>query len=823
MTKYDHIKIEKKWQQIWEETQIYKTNENSPKEKFYSLVMFPYPSGDLHIGHWYNFSGSDFYSRYKRMQGYNVLQPIGFDSFGLPAENAAIKRGIAPKTWTYDNISNMTRQLKRMGAGFDWDKMVKTSDPDYYRWTQWMFLELYNRGLAYKKKQVANWCTSCNTVLANEQVVDGVCERCGSEVVQKELDQWLFKITNYADELISGLDNIDWPERTKTMQRNWIGRSEGAMVKFSVESSPEIIEVFTTRADTLYGATFIVLAPEHLLTLSLVTNDYKNLVESYIISTQKKTELERQQQKQKSGVFTGSYALNPINGEKIPIWISDYVLSGYGTGAIMAVPAHDERDYEFSQKFHLPVIKVINSVSSCDDGLLSSGDDFFSGQGVLVNSDEFNGMDSATAREKIIDELSKKGLAEKKINYKLRDWLISRQRYWGSPIPIVYCDECGETALPVADLPVILPEEVSIKPTGESPLKYDKTFYETVCPKCGGHAVRETDTMDTFVCSSWYYLRYVDAKNNQEFASKNKLSKWMSVDMYIGGAEHSVLHLLYSRFFTKALHDGGYLDFDEPFTRLRHQGMILGPDGLKMSKSKGNVIDPDVEVDKYGADAVRIYLAFMGPYDQGGPWNPNGLKGVRNFLDDIYKYFLLFKNNSQFSNWLKGSLHPTTNIEITRSLNKLIKKVSEDINSMKFNTAISEMMSFKNLLYQSLKNKVNEPQYISADDFKKFLLVLAPFAPYLTEELWQEMGENESVHLQSWPSYDESLLQDQLIYVVVQVNGKVRDTILVSPEAEEKTVFDLAITSEKVSKYLINRKIQKSIFIKGKILSIVTD
>ncbi len=804
MAKYNHLHIEKKWQDVWEKTKLFEVDENSDKLKYYNLVMYPYPSGDLHIGHWYNFTGGDFYARYKRMNGFNVLNPIGFDSFGLPAENAAIQRGIAPKKWTYDNIENMVRQLHRMGPSYDWTRMVITSDPEYYKWTQWMFLELYKRGLAYKKKQVANWCTSCNTVLANEQVVNGGCERCGADVIQKDLDQWLFKITDYADELYTEVDKLDWPERTKTSQKNWIGRSEGAEVSFAVVDSEKQIKVFTTRIDTLFGVTFMVLAPENPLVADITTKEQAKAVEKYVVATRGKTELDRMQEKTKTGVFTGSYAINPVNEEKIPIWISDYVLMGYGTGAIMAVPAHDERDFDFAKKYKIPIREVIDN-------------------GVLIHSDNFNGQTIEEAQKKIITRLSKLELAEKKVNFKLRDWLISRQRYWGAPIPIIYCDKCGEVPVPEADLPVILPSEVSIKPTGESPLRYEKDFYNTTCPKCGGKATRETDTMDTFVCSSWYFLRYADPKNAKEFAAKDKLKYWLPVDMYIGGAEHTVLHLLYSRFFTKALRDAGYLTFGEPFMSLRHQGMILGPDGLKMSKSKGNVIDPDVEVDKYGADAVRMYLAFMGPYDQGGPWNPNGLVGVRRFWDKFYDFVV--RINPEKGDWDKGGMVPAdeNEVRLARITNKLIQKVSVDLPEMKFNTCVSAFMEAFNS-YTELEKKLPIEKHSSRwrEAMGQTLLLMAPFAPHLTEELFGKLGFSGSIHIQEWPTFDNKYLVDDMITVAVQVNGKVRDQLLVVPGTAEADVLKLAEKSDKVSANLAGKKIAKSFYVQDKILSIVT-
>jgi len=818
MAKYNHLEIEKKWHSVWDKTKLFEVDESSNMPKYYNLVMYPYPSGDLHIGHWYNFSGGDFYARYKRMNGFNVLNPIGFDSFGLPAENAAIMNGIAPKKWTYENIENMVRQLHRMGPSYDWNRMVVTSDPEYYKWTQWMFLELYKRGLAYKKKQVANWCTSCNTVLANEQVVNGGCERCGSDVIQKDLDQWLFKITDYANELYTEVDKLDWPERTKISQKNWIGRSEGAEVVFAVADTEKQIKVFTTRIDTLFGVTFMVLAPENPLVAEIMNKDQAKEVEKYIATTQGKTELDRMQEKQKTGVFTGAYAVNPINNEKIPVWISDYVLMGYGTGAIMAVPAHDERDMEFAKKFDLPIIDVIAAPSAGKDEKL------FSDYGVLVNSGDFTGLTSKEAQEKINSKLAEKGLAGKKVNFKIRDWLISRQRYWGAPIPIIYCEKCGEVPVPESDLPVILPEEVSIKPTGESPLRHDKDFFNTTCPKCGGKATRETDTMDTFVCSSWYFLRYADPKNDKEFAAKDKLKYWLPVDMYIGGAEHTVLHLLYSRFFTKALRDAGHLDFGEPFLSLRHQGMILGPDGLKMSKSKGNVIDPDIEVDKYGADAVRMYLAFMGPYDQGGPWNPNGLVGVRRFLDKFFDFVI--RINPEKGDWHNGVIVPAdeNEVRLARITNKLIQKVSADLPEMKFNTCVSAFMETFNAFAELEKDlPIAKHNSVWRQALGQTLLLMAPFAPHLTEELFEKLGFEGSIHIQTWPTFDMKLLLDDLITVAVQVNGKLRDQLLVIPGTTEAEVLKLAKESEKIANYLTGKKIAKSFYVQDKILSIVTD
>lgn len=947
MNKYNHQEIERKWQDVWRKADLYHASDDDKREKLYHLVMFPYPSGDLHLGHWYNYAGADFRARYKRMQGYNVLSPIGFDAFGLPAENAAIKHKTHPKEWTYKNMDRMRGQLRTIGTIFDWDREVVSCDPDYYRWTQWMFLFMYRNGLAYKTKKVANWCPSCNTVLANEQVIgEGVCERCKTPVEQRELDQWMLKITEYADELVDDLSKIDWPEKTKTMQRNWVGRSEGAEVIFRVAGTKEQVPVFTTRPDTLFGATFMVMAPEHPLLSKITTKEQQKSVDKYVEATKKKTELQRMEEgKNKTGVFTGAYAINPVNGQEVPIWTSDYVLMGYGHGAIMAVPAHDERDWDFAKKYDLPIVDVIaplfvnnsggedafrkdapvserNAVvalvkhwkeekylgvkwtvndwqgfviggiekgeSAAETGAREIteeigyenvelvkdydkvvhskffqmgkkenrfahfypvlyqlkdgekaevaehekklheevwltkeemsrfvnredmqwiwdgvfGDQPYTGDGLHVNSEYLDGLDKKEAIAKVIEVLSKDKAAKKATNYRLRDWIISRQRYWGAPIPIVYCDKCGEQPVPEKDLPVLLPEDVDLKPTGQSPLVTSEKFVNTTCPKCGGPAKRETDTMDTFLCSSWYYFRYLDNKNEQEFCSKNKIKKWMPVDMYIGGAEHSVLHLLYSRFFTKALRDhSDYVDFDEPFMALRHQGTILGEDGQKMSKSIGNVVNPDLEVSRVGSDAVRLFMGFMGPYDQGGPWNPNGVTGCKRFLDKVW-------------NLAQGKLVETEMGAIeAKAINKAIKKVGKDIDEFKFNTAISTLMV--------LVNDLSSLESVSKQSMELLLLMLAPFAPHITEELWEMLGNKESIHIQPWPSYDEKLTVDDIVTVVVQVNGKVRTNLEMSKNSTQKQALELALKDENVQKFTEGKEPKKVIYIQDKILNIV--
>jgi len=801
MEKYNAGKIEKKWQKIWEKSGIYKVKDKvKGKKNFYHLVMFPYPSGDLHIGHWYNFAPADVYARLKKMKGFNILSPIGFDAFGLPAENAAIKNKIHPRTWTYKNIANMRRQLKSIGAIYDWSREIITADPDYYKWTQWMFLKMYEAGLAYKKKTLANWCPKDQAVLANEQVIDGRCWRHPDTlVIQKNVDQWMFKITDYAEDLIKSLEKLDWPARTKLMQKNWIGKSEGAIIKFKIsnlKSQKSYIEVFTTRPDTLFGATYMVLSPDHPLVEEITAKEQKEKVRHYVVNAHLKTELERTSlEKEKTGVFTGSYATNPVNGEKIPIWISDYILMTYGTGAIMAVPAHDERDFEFAKKFNLPVIKVI------EDGL-------------LINSGEFTGLESAEARKRIIGRLKNGKLGDFSTQYKIRDWIISRQRYWGVPIPIIYCKKCalrdpsrqGIVPVPDKNLPVKLPPLKNFKPVagGKSPLARVKSFMNTKCPKCQGKATRETDTMDTFIDSSWYFLRYADSKNKKQFANKQKLNSWLPVNMYIGGAEHAVLHLLYSRFFVKALNDLGHLEFDEPFIALRHQGIILGIGGQKMSKSGGNVIDPDDLVEKYGADTIRIYLCFMGEYSQGGPWNPKGINGIKRFLDGIWNKISNIK--------YQISKSQSENEELRRLLHQTIKKVGEDIENFRFNTAISALM----ILWNELKN-----QNFAKDTAEIFLKLLSPFAPHFTEELWGKFGNKKSIHLENWPQYNEKFIKTEEYILVIQINGKMRDKIMVSKKIDRSQIEKLALGREAIKKYIANKEIKKIVFVPDKLINIV--
>lgn len=813
MEEYNPQKIDKKWQKKWEDSEIYKTpDEVKGKKNFYYLVMFPYPSGDVHLGHWYNFAPGDVYARLKRMQGFNVMSPIGFDAFGLPAENAAIKRKIHPREWTHENIEAMREQLKSIGACYDWSREVVTCDPEYYKWTQWMFLQFFKKGLAYKKKAPANWCPSCKSILANEQAEGGKCWRCEGPVEQKEVEQWFLKITDYADELLKDLEDIDWPETTKLMQKNWIGRSEGATIKFPIAKSNLQIEVFTTRQDTLFGCTYLVLSPEYFLIEDLEKlAENKGDIKKYIEKSQKKTERERiSDVKEKTGVeIKGIKAINPVNSKEIPIFIADYVLSHYGTGAIMAVPAHDQRDLDFAKRYDLPIIEVVkpdpqNKKLEKPSLIVSGGmEEPYEGEGILVNSERFDGMRSEESRERIVEWLAKKDLSKKSVCYRLKDWLISRQRYWGAPIPMIFCERCGWQPVPEKDLPVLLPDIEDFQPReGKSPLARPEKFVKTTCPQCQCPAQRETDTMDTFICSSWYFFRYTDPKNEKEFAAKEKIKKWLPVNIYIGGVEHAVMHLLYSRFFTKVLRDMGYIDFGEPFLSLRHQGMILGEDGQKMSKSRGNVVDPDKKVQKYGADVVRMYLCFMGPYSQGGPWQPKGISGIDRFLKRVWELSLkVQRTNEEKEGAIKKTLHKT------------IKKVSEDIETLRFNTAISALMI--------LVNEMSKAPVIQNTEYKILLLLLAPFAPHISEEIWEKLGEKESIHKQPWPKYDPNLAKEKTITMVIQINGKVRDKIEVETNISEETAKEMALSRDKIKGWLGAKTPKKVIFVPEKLINIV--
>ena len=792
---YNFKDIEQKWQDKWEKEEIYKFKDDPSKEKLYCLEMFSYPSGaKLHLGHWYNFGVADTWARYKKMQGYNVFEPMGFDAFGLPAENYAIKTGIHPRISTEKNIDTMEHQLRKMGAMFDWSHEIVTCREDYYKWTQWMFLQLYKNDLAYKKEAPVNWCDKCKTVLANEQVISGECERCGTTVIRKNMSQWFFRITKYAEELLQDLDKLDWPEKTKILQTNWIGKSVGAYVDFKVDGTDEKFTVFTTRCDTLFGATYCVLSPEHELVDKITTPDKKEEVEKYKLEASKQSEIERTSTtKEKTGVFIGSYAINPVNNKKIPIYISDYVLSSYGTGAIMAVPAHDTRDYEFAKKFNIEIIPVL------EGGDISK--EAYTEDGLHINSGFLDGLNKEDAIKKMGEYLKENNLGEPTINYKLRDWLVSRQRYWGAPIPVVYCDECGIVPVPEKDLPVVLPDDVEFTPDGESPLKKCESFVNCTCPKCGKPAKREVDTLDTFVCSSWYYLRYPDNANSNEPFNKELINKMLPVDKYIGGIEHACMHLLYARFFTKALRDMGYLNFDEPFKSLVHQGLILGPDGEKMSKSKGNTVSPDEYVEEYGADVLRGYLMFGFNYVEGGPWSDDGIKSIDKFYQRIGRTVDLITE--------EDTRYP----EIDKVLNNTIKSIREDIERFQFNTCIARIMEYTNAL--SKLDKI--PRYY----IEKLLLVLAPFAPHISEELWNKIGNEFSIHNQKYPEIDTNIKEEDSFEVVVQINGKVRGKVNITSDMSEEEVKNAAKEIDNVKRYLEGSEIVKEIYIPKKLVSIV--
>lgn len=802
LVNYNHQEIEKKWQKYWLENKTFKTEDNLGQKKFYALDMFPYPSGaGLHVGHPEGYTATDIISRYKRMQGYNVLHPMGWDAFGLPAEQYALDTGNSPAEFTKRNIQTFKRQIQELGFSYDWDREVSTTDPEYYKWTQWIFIQLYKKGLAYVDEIPVNWCEALGTVLSNEEVVDGVSERGGHPVVRRPMKQWVLKITEYADRLLEDLETLDWPESIKDMQRNWIGRSEGAKVTFNVETINETIEVFTTRPDTIYGATFLVLSPEHSLVNQITTPEFKDQVKKYQDAAAKKSDLERTDlAKEKTGVFTGAYAIHPLSGERVPVWIADYVLSTYGTGAVMAVPGHDERDHEFAETFNLPVQYVI-------EGELTNG--VFTGDGPHIHSDALNGMNNSEAISKAIEILEAKGHGEKKVNYKLRDWLFSRQRYWGEPIPIIHWEDGSITTVPENELPLLLPKTDEIKPsgTGESPLANIDEFVNVTDPETGMKGRRETNTMPQWAGSCWYYLRYIDPKNDQMLADPEKLKHWLPVDLYIGGVEHAVLHLLYARFWHKVLYDIGVVPTKEPFQKLFNQGMILGEGHEKMSKSKGNVVNPDDIINSHGADTLRLYEMFMGPLDASIAWSENGLDGSRRFLDRIWR--LLVTENNELSPKVVQEETP----QLEKSYHQTVKKVTEDFESLNFNTAISQLMVFINDCYKA--EKINQ-SYIEG-----FVKMLAPIAPHIGEELWSILGHEGTITYQPWPSYDAELLEGDVVEIVVQVNGKVRAKLEIPKNASKEEMEQFAFENENVQQAIEGKDIKKVIAVPQKLVNIV--
>lgn len=805
MQRYNPKEIEPKWQAKWAADKIYEATEDSAKPKRYVLEYFPYPSGAaMHVGHVRNYAIGDVVSRFYRMQGENVLHPMGWDSFGLPAENYAIKHNISPRQAIAENTGKFKQQLMQMGFSYDWSREIDSSTPEYYRWTQWFFKLLFDKGLAYQKDSLQWWCETDKTVLANEQVEAGKCWRCGNEVTKKPLNQWFFKITDYADRLVADLDDLDWPEAIKTMQRNWIGRSVGAEVNFAIKDTEETVTVFTTRHDTQFGVTFLVLAPEHPLVNKIATQSQKSEVEAYTKKSMAKSDIERQSEdaKQKTGVFTGAYAVNPANDEAIPVWIADYVLMGYGTGAVMGVPAHDDRDYDFAKKYDLEIRQVLETDKDSD----------FHSEGVVINSGKYDGMRSEAMREAILQDFVKAGTAKERVNYKIRDWLISRQRYWGAPIPIIHCPEHGAVAVPEDQLPVKLPELKDYQPTGKgSALASATDWVNTTCPTCGGPAKRETDTMDGFACSSWYFLRFADPHNDQEAFNKEKAKFWLPVDDYIGGAEHAVMHLLYARMWTKVMFDAGLVDFNEPFKALRNQGMILAPDGRKMSKSWGNVIAPDEIISQgYGADAIRIMELFIGPWNQSAAWSVEGMGGCFRFLQRVWTLTQEFLESGTASD-------ATLAMPI---VHKTIKKVTEDVRNMGYNTAIAALMECINELYKTKAENGFEAKDWQAA-LSAFTQLMAPFAPHIAEELWQQLGYEGSVHLTLWPTYDEQLLVSNTMTIVVQVNGKLRANVVLAADASKDDVLAAAKADEKVAGFIADALVRKEIYVPGKLVNIV--
>ncbi len=816
--RYEPAEIEARWQQRWEESGLYRQTIDHDRPKHYALTMLPYPSGDLHIGHWYAMTPSDARARYMRMKGYNVLFPMGFDAFGLPAENAAIRRNVHPKIWTYDNIERMRRQMRTMGAMFDWEREAVSSDPEYYRWSQWFFSQLLKMGLAYRKRAAVDFCPNCNTTLAREQVwgEDRHCERCGTPVIKKELEQWFFRTTDYAEELLN-FEGLDWPERVKAMQTNWIGRSQGADVVFRTERGHEI-PVFTTRPDTLWGATFMVLAPEHPLVDEIASAGQRAAVEAYQQRAGRMSEIDREAaDREKTGVFTGAYAINPVNEQRIPIWIADYVLMTYGSGAIMAVPGHDERDFAFAVQYGLPIVEVIRSPERSaavarGETLPPLAEAYTDKEGHLVNSASFDGTPAGEGVARVTDWLEAKGLGKAAVNYRLRDWLISRQRYWGAPIPVVYCPEHGAVPVPDEELPVLLPDDVEFMPTGESPLRSHEGFLHTECPTCGGPAQRETDTMDTFMCSSWYQYRYLSPHFEDGPFDPVEGAYWLPVDQYTGGIEHATMHLIYTRFFTKAMRDMGLVDFDEPMRALYNQGMVLGEDNEKMSKSRGNVVAPDDLVARYGADTVRTYLMFFAKWDQGGPWNHDGIKGPQRFMQDVWEVAQVGYQPQQRDEEATRGLR--------RKTHQTIRKVEQDIESFSFNTAIAALMELRNAI-GAAQRKAGASREAWDEAVDTLLLLLAPFAPHLTEELWQRRGGPYSIHQQPWPAWDAAIARDETVTLIVQVNGKVRARIDVPVGIDNAEAERLALDEENIRRYLDGKQPRKVIVVPGRLVNIV--
>ena len=810
---YPHQDMQSRWMDRWDSDGIYTIDNDDPRPKWYELHMYPYPSGDLHIGHWFAMSGADIHARFMRMKGFNVLHPMGFDAFGLNAENAAIKNRTHPYAWTMSNIKNMRRQLRSMGPMYDWDREVVTCTPDYYKWNQWFFLQLYKNDLAYRADAPVNWCPSCRTVLANEQVINGFCERCDTAVAHRDMEQWFFRITDYADELLDH-SKIDWPDRINVMQTNWIGRSEGVEVDFDISEyglAEKVIRTFTTRIDTVFGVTFIVLAPEHPLVDALTTEDHRAEGEAYVEQARLQTEIERlSTEKEKTGVFTGAYAVNKLNDERVPILVADYVLLSYGTGMVMGVPAHDERDFVFAHKYGLPV-RVVVAPPGWDGSDLENA---YLAKGTQVNSGQFDGLSSSDGLERIADHIEEQSWGHRTVNYRMRDWLISRQRYWGTPIPIVYCEGCGEVPVPESDLPVLLPEDAEFLPTGDSPLALHEGFVNTSCPKCGRPAKRETDTMDTFVDSSWYFLRYASPHFDDGPFDPDAVALWNPVDQYTGGVEHAVMHLLYARFFVKALRDIGIVDFDEPFQRLLNQGTIVF-NHQKMSKSRGNVIAPDAYVDEVGSDVVRTYLMFMGPWEQGGEWNDDGINGMARWTNRVWD--LCHRDPGR----LDGLPNDRQAVrDMQRSLHQTVQRVTDDFDRFKFNTAIASMMELSNTL-----NQVWDAGDIDSDTWNDFLkrlvLMMSPVTPFLAEELWEHLGHEYSVHQQDWPESDPALAADEVFTLVVQVNGRLRDRIELPVSVTEEEASASALESDRVAPHVAGKEIARVIYVPNKLVNIV--